>query len=96
MSQPLNMQAASIVCHEVAINHAPILYAERSEPIEEGESGWQFLCGRSDEDWKIAQVWALREVLASEPSLRPFIDLPVGTVLSRVAPNAKWVVAKTP
>ena len=66
MTDEFYLQAAAIVCREVAVDHAYILYAERSEPVEEADSGWQFLCGRTTEDPEAAQVWALREVLAHD------------------------------
>ena len=46
------LQSAAIVCEEVAVQGASILYAKRSEPLEEADSGWQFLCGAAEEDWK--------------------------------------------
>jgi hypothetical protein len=83
-------QSAAIVCSEVANNQKPILYAERSEPEDEADSGWQFLCGISTEDWSNAKVWAIHEVLEREPSLEPFVQLPTGTVLSRKSPTDEW------
>ncbi|MCE0524006.1 MAG: DUF2185 domain-containing protein [Methylacidiphilales bacterium] len=86
------MKSAAIVCREVALDGAPILHAERSEPQDEADSGWQFLCGGSNEDWSAAQVWAVDEVLKREPSLSQFIDLPVGTVLSRESATDEWKI----
>ena len=70
----------------------PILYAERSQPEDEADSGWQFLCGNSSENWRAAQVWAIHEVLAREPSLAQFIELPVGTVISRTSAAEDWQI----
>jgi hypothetical protein len=86
--------SAAIVCREIAVEHSPILYAARSEPEEPADSGWQFLCGAGDEEVEAAHVWSLKEVLAYEPSLGPFLGYPVGTVLTRSSPNAKWTVAR--
>jgi hypothetical protein len=85
-------QSAAIVCSEVANDQKPILYAERSEPEDEADSGWQFLCGVSTENWRTAKVWAIREVLEQDPSLEPFIQFPIGTVLSRKSPTEEWQV----
>jgi len=87
------LQSAAIVCSEVA-NGAPILRAERSEPQDQADSGWQFLCGAASEDWQAAKVWAVHEVLERNPTLIEFIKLPYGTVLSRHSPNAKWEIIK--
>ena len=92
MTDEFYLQAAAIVCREVAVDHAYILYAERSEPVEEADSGWQFLCGRTTEDPEAAQVWALREVLAHDPSLGGLVGLPPGTVLTRSSRDADWTI----
>lgn len=92
MSSTSHLQSAAIVCSEVADSSASILYAERSEPEDEADSGWQFLCGATTEDWQMAKVWALHEVLTREPSLARFIELPVGSVLTRKSPLDEWEV----
>jgi hypothetical protein len=83
---------AAIVCAEVASGRLPILRAERSEPGEEVDSGWQFLCGDCSEDWRRAQVWAVHEVLALEPSLTTFIEFPTGTRFVRRSQKDDWEV----
>lgn len=83
---------AVIVCFEVA-QGAPVLYAVRTECLREVDSGWQFLCGDIHEDAKKAQVWAVHELLEQDPSLAPYIDYPVGTVLSRQSSDAEWDVS---
>jgi hypothetical protein len=88
-------QSGAIVCSEVANDSMPILYAERSEPEDQADSGWQFLCGISSENWRNAQVWAIHEVLEREPSITPFIELPSGTVLSRKSPADEWRINVT-
>lgn len=88
-----HLQTAAIICHHVAKLGNPILYAKRSVPEEASDSGWQFLCGATEEDWAQAQVWALHEVLKEEPSLTALINSPVGTVLSRPSCAERWQVA---
>jgi hypothetical protein len=85
-------QSGAIVCSEVANGTKPVLYAERSAPEDEADSGWQFLCGSSSEDWRAAQVWAIHEVLEREPSLERFIESPIGTVLSRKSSADAWEI----
>jgi hypothetical protein len=94
MSHQANLDSAAIVCREVAVDHAPILYAARSEPEDVADSGWQFLCGRGSEDMASAQVWAVHEVLAYDQTLTPFVDRPAGTVLERLSPEAEWKVSE--
>lgn len=69
-------EAAAIVCGDIANANVPILYAERTDPEEPTDSGWQFLCGAPAEDWQSAQVWALHEVLEYDGSLLPYMDFP--------------------
>jgi hypothetical protein len=89
------MQCAAILCYDVAVNHAPILFAERTEPEDPADSGWQFVCGAHEENWKLAQVWAIHDVLTFDPSLKDFIGMPYGTVLTRASANSQWNVINT-
>jgi hypothetical protein len=73
----------------------PILYAERSEPEDKADSGWQFLCGSASEDWRGAEIWTIHEVIEREPPLARFIEPPVGTVLSRESLADDWRVSNT-
>jgi hypothetical protein len=88
MDDHLNDSLGAIVS---AKESEPLLYAARSEPVDICDSGWQFSAdplggGEADE----AQIWALNEVLEQEPSLRRFIDLPAGTILSRTCFGNEW------
>lgn len=86
---------AAIVCAHVAKHSMAILRAVRTEPLQEEDSGWQFLCNSGlDEDEDQAQVWAVSEVLSLEPSLTAFIDSPVDTKLRRKDKNSKWEVTR--
>ena len=71
----------------------PLLYEERSEPVDEADSGWQFSAEPSGGgEAAEAQVWALREVLEHEPSLGQFAALPYGSVLRRASEAHDWQV----
>jgi hypothetical protein len=83
-----------IVCGHIAEERAPVLRGERSVPEEDADSGWQFLCGARDEDWKRARVWSLGEILEFEPSLASYVDMPPTFVVSRPAPGASWKVGQ--
>ena len=87
-----NESGAVIVCSHVAAGY-PILFGERSTSDEPVDTGWQFVCNSGlDEDIETAQVWALNEILAIEPSLTPFIDEPPGTQLRRANRSSTWEV----
>lgn len=84
---------AAIVCSHAASGQSPILYAERSEPIDDADSGWQFACNPlSDENPKLAQVWSINEVLVHEPTLRGLLEMPAGTRLIRESSSVPWRV----
>jgi hypothetical protein len=95
MKSEKNTSGAAIVCSHVASGKYPILIAERSEPDEPVDTGWQFVCNAGfEENVDSAQVWALDEVLESEPSLSQFMNLPPGTELHRLDLNSPWKVIK--
>lgn len=85
---------AAIICSHAASGH-PILLAIRDLPIEPADSGWQFLCGSSKhEDESAVQVWSVREVIETDPSLVYLVDLPPGTSLSRTNRHKPWEVLR--
>ena len=86
------MTKFAFVCDHVALQGHPILHAARSEPTEPEDSGWQFLCGHGGHSTN-AQIWALHEVLALEPTLVEFVDLPYGRQVNRNTINDKWVIS---
>lgn len=93
MNSKKNYSGAVIVCSHVASGKYPIMLAERSEPGDEVDTGWQFVCAAMPHDnVQDAQVWALDEVLELEPSLRGLVDKPPGTRLVRSSKSAQWQV----
>lgn len=84
------LDSAAIVCSHVASGTKQIRIAERSIPMDEADSGWQFCCGEETEDWTEAEVWSLREVLLLEPSLSQFVGLPAETALTRNVLSNRW------
>jgi len=91
-----NYNGSAIVCSHVASGKYSILLAERSVPDEAVDTGWQFVCNSgTEENVETAKIWALDEVLALEPSLRDFIDLPPGTELQRKDISSSWEIIKS-
>jgi hypothetical protein len=82
---------AVILCEHVAKQGFPILLAIRDEPLEDADSGWQFVCNSSKpEDEDKAQVWTVSEVLEIEPSLADYLDQIPGTILERDNKKSQW------
>lgn len=72
----------------------PLVYAERSEPVDPADSGWQFSSlPLGGEDLADTQIWLVRAILTREPSLQGLIDLPSGTILHRSVAGKEWQVA---
>lgn len=89
--ETVNYSGSAIVCSHVASGQYPILFAERSEPDEPTDTGWQFLCNSGmEENLSTARVWALDEVVMLEPTLRDCVRLPPGTQLCREHGSATW------
>ena len=85
---------AAIVCCHVAKDRLPILLAERIEPVEAADSGWQFFCNSGHpEEARDAQVWSISEVLELEPTLSDFVSRPPGARLLRCDSKSPWVVS---
>lgn len=82
---------AAIITNDIATGSA-IIYAERSAPADEADSGWQFLGSMSSDNWEKAQVWSLKEVVELEPTLSEYINFPYGTKLSRSSKSSQWQV----
>lgn len=95
MTEGSIMRCAAIVCAEVAAN-APILRASRSSPVDEADSGWQFVCGKIHENADGIQIWAVHQVLERDETLVPYIGFPAGTVLERKSAGDEWEVTVGP
>jgi hypothetical protein len=94
-SAPKNYSGAAIICAHAASGKYPIMIAERSEPADDLDTGWQFLCmAESHNNVEDAKIWGLDEILDLEPSLRDFVDQPPGTRLLRKSPNSAWEISK--
>jgi hypothetical protein len=92
----VNFSGAAIICSHCASGQYPILLAERSISEEDPvDTGWQFLCNvENHDDVADAKVWALDEVLQTEPTLEALVKLPAGTRLVRKDRETPWSIIK--
>jgi hypothetical protein len=87
---------AAIVCGHVASGRFPILRAKRDEPLNEVDSGWQFLCDSGlEEREEDAKVWSINDVLRFDPSIRGILVFPPGTLFVRKDKESPWVIPGT-
>ena len=70
---------AVIVCFHIARENAPVRHAIRTQPLQDADSGWQFLCKAMHGNIENAQVWAVKEMLDYDSDVRNIIDQPVGS-----------------
>jgi hypothetical protein len=63
--------------------------------LEAEDSGWQFLCNSGLIENEVeAQVWLMEEILALEPSLLKYINLPFGSTIVRQTKDSTWELTK--
>ncbi len=80
-----------IVCPHCASGSRPILLAQRTSPHEKGDSGWQFYCkSGAEENIAEAKVLPLKEIVKLEPSLRDWLETPIGMHLWRPMGRSRW------
>jgi hypothetical protein len=85
------LDKAAIVSKLVAVHKRPILFAERSLPLDDCDSGWQFLSNEHDcLQMSDGQVWSLKEVIDIEPRLSAFITMGVGFKIVRANSEDDW------
>ncbi len=86
---PSNEEFA-IVCDRVVEGEA-VLYCTRDEPAEDGDSGWQFLCGNDHSTGaEEAHLVRLSELVEARDELRDIAELAVGAVLERGSDIHAW------
>ena len=89
----VNITGAAIVCSHIAKNALPILLAQRDQPADPSDSGWQFLCNSgAQEDERLAQVWAVSEVVERDPTLKAIVGQPPGSKFKRKDGKSPWIL----
>lgn len=88
------MKKGAVLSKSVAQGKKPILFAERSEAVDDSDSGWQFLAGQGEfltpQD---AQIWAIDEVIEHDPSIAKYVNMPFGTKLVKGPDQQNWHIA---
>ena len=73
----------------------PVRLMYREEPINEADSGWQFLDGTETEEYLAdpnnAAMYRLNTVANFDAAIIPYLDYPVGTDLERVEGTDEFV-----
>lgn len=71
----------------IVVDGCPVGYMFRAAPINDQDSGWQFFAGDEDEQYMSEiehhDVYDVNTIVNYDPSILPFLDLPIGSALER-------------
>ena len=81
MKQQYDDSGMVIICEHI-YRGSPILYGIRDKPIDDVDSGRQFLCNQKTTE-ENAKICSVNDIIALEPSLKNLLDQPCGTELIR-------------
>jgi hypothetical protein len=85
---------SAFICTHVATDGAPILSLWHSEPVEPGDSGWAFHCGKDEHNDDEILVVALETAFRFDPDLRGLLTLPRGSCAFRLTPAEEWEIGQ--
>lgn len=84
-----------IASDRIVVDGALVGYMHRAPPINEMDSGWQFLAGDEDEaymaDAQRHGVYDVNTIVNYDPDILPFLDTPIGSTFER-ASDGKFCV----
>jgi hypothetical protein len=84
-------RTGAIVCEHIASRETKIRCGFRTQAIESVDSGWQFFCGKyEDEDPDKAQIWLLQEVVDLEPTLASLVTSSPNVQIWRESDDSPW------
>jgi hypothetical protein len=86
----------AFICVHAGREDDPILYVARDAPIDQGDSGWCFGCGRESHeqsDWLLVRASRYFE---QDPSLNDLLEMPEGHAAERPRPGAAWSIYPLP
>ncbi|GAB3577911.1 DUF2185 domain-containing protein [Hymenobacter daeguensis] len=73
---------------KVVIERLPVGYMRRDDPINDNDSGWQFLWGFETQEYlddlDNSATYKLNTLANIDRAIIPYLDYPIGTELERV------------
>jgi hypothetical protein len=80
-----------LVCPHCISGKSRILHAFRTAPCAKNDSGWQFFCKCGmPEDPAAIKTLPLKEIIKLEPTLRGWLETPIGMNLWRATGKSRW------
>lgn len=78
-----------IASDRIVVDGAPVGYMHRGAPVDELDSGWQFLAGDEDgaymADLQRHGVYDVNTIVNYDPDILPFLDEPIGSTFQRAS-----------
>jgi hypothetical protein len=73
-----------------------VRFMYREEPVNDTDSGWQFLAGTETQDYLAdldnVAMYRLNTVANFDPAVVPYLDFPTGTDLERLEGSDEFVI----
>jgi len=78
-----------VTCRHILFENKPIAFAHRDHIYEEGDSGWQFLCG-GGHNLEEAKLVTMDEIMKFDSGIKSFISEPAGCKFRKDFEINKW------
>jgi hypothetical protein len=84
------------VSAEIIFGGRKVRFMYREEPVNDTDSGWQFLAGTETQEYLAdpdnAAMYRLNTVANFDPAVIPYLTYPIGTDLERVKNSDEFTV----
>jgi hypothetical protein len=85
-----------IATDNITVDGMKVGHMFRDEPDNERDSGWQFFSGTETDEYVDEEdnlsIYAVNTIANYDPAIIPYLHLPVGTELERIAGTDKFNV----
>ncbi|MCG2614271.1 DUF2185 domain-containing protein [Terrimonas sp. NA20] len=86
--QLITPMGGCVATDKITVHGEPVDYMVREEPLNDIDSGWQFFSGTETQEYlddaKNSMVFDVNTIANYDPSIIPYLKLPVGSQLERV------------
>lgn len=80
----------------ITVDGSRINFMYKDKPCNDIDSGWRFFAGDEDADYiddlNNTSVFDVNTIVNYDPSIIPFLNVPIGTALERDRKSEKWEV----
>ena len=96
--KPLKLGLGGCVASDrITVEGLPVRFMYRGQPTHPDDSGWNFFSGIDEDDKYTSNpdnfgVYDVNTIANCDPTILPFVDLPVGSAFERL--EDKWLPVK--